>query len=220
MSHALTTDPLPQSKPVRTTTCSRSTIARVFSKFGASGPSIQRVGCDAETFSASASLARLPSAFATTFIRFAIYRWYIAALAYTGMRAGEGAVLQVGDVDLDSGVVHVRRNHRQGTQGRPLSNLRRAEKNGRFRFRRRCVPTFSLRCAESGELIQSSRARGAEASTSPMSVAPSTGRRSGRSSTARICASMICGTLSRPCSSTRAHLRTTFRRCWDTPACR
>lgn len=39
-----------------------------------------------------------------------VYRRYIAALAYTGMRAGEGAALKVGDVDLTAGVIHVRRS--------------------------------------------------------------------------------------------------------------
>lgn len=57
-----------------------------------------------------------------------VYRWYIAALAYTGMRAGEGAALQVGDVDLDSGVIHVRRNLSTGHSGQTIEQSPKSRK--------------------------------------------------------------------------------------------
>lgn len=38
------------------------------------------------------------------------HRDYLAALVYTGMRAGEASALRVSDVDLDHGVIHVRRS--------------------------------------------------------------------------------------------------------------
>lgn len=38
------------------------------------------------------------------------HRDYLAALVYTGMRAGEASALRVGDIDVEHGVIHVRRS--------------------------------------------------------------------------------------------------------------
>lgn len=46
------------------------------------------------------------------------HRDYLAALVYTGMRAGEASALRVGDVDLAHGVIHVRRSFSPAGGGR------------------------------------------------------------------------------------------------------
>lgn len=45
------------------------------------------------------------------------YRAYLAALVYTGMRAGEASALRVEDVDVVARVIHVRRNFATGRSG-------------------------------------------------------------------------------------------------------
>ena len=45
------------------------------------------------------------------------YRAYLAALVYTGMRAGEASALRVEDIDLAGRVIHVRRNFSMGRSG-------------------------------------------------------------------------------------------------------
>lgn len=45
------------------------------------------------------------------------YSDYLAALAYTGMRAGDASALRVGDVDLVHGVIHVRRSFSPAGRG-------------------------------------------------------------------------------------------------------
>ncbi|WP_181905717.1 tyrosine-type recombinase/integrase [Microbacterium bovistercoris] len=57
-----------------------------------------------------------------------VYRRYIAALAYTGMRAGEGAALKVGDVDLTAGVIHVRRSLSTGRTGQIVEQSPKSRK--------------------------------------------------------------------------------------------
>lgn len=45
------------------------------------------------------------------------YRSYLAALVYTGMRAGEASALRVEDIDVLARVIHVRRNFSAGRSG-------------------------------------------------------------------------------------------------------
>jgi len=48
------------------------------------------------------------------------WRGYLAALAYTGMRANEATALQVGDVDLEGRSIHVHRSLTISLEGRPV----------------------------------------------------------------------------------------------------
>lgn len=56
------------------------------------------------------------------------YRAYLAALAYTGMRAGEASALRVGDVDLPGRVIHVRRSFSPGRAGELIEQSPKSHK--------------------------------------------------------------------------------------------
>lgn len=46
-----------------------------------------------------------------------VYRRYVAALVYTGMRAGEATALRVGDVDFERGIIRISRSLSPGKHG-------------------------------------------------------------------------------------------------------
>ncbi|MGY1552887.1 tyrosine-type recombinase/integrase [Microbacterium sp. A588] len=54
------------------------------------------------------------------FVKSEPHRDYLAALVYTGMRAGEASALRVSDVDLDHGVIHVLRSFSPAGGGKVL----------------------------------------------------------------------------------------------------
>lgn len=56
------------------------------------------------------------------------YRDYLAALVYTGMRAGEASALRVGDIDLAGRVVHVRRSFSTGADGKAIEQTPKSHK--------------------------------------------------------------------------------------------
>ncbi|MCD1267813.1 tyrosine-type recombinase/integrase [Microbacterium sp. MEC084] len=56
------------------------------------------------------------------------YRDYLAALVYTGMRAGEASALRVGDVDLAGRVIHVRRSFSRGLDGEVVEQTPKSHK--------------------------------------------------------------------------------------------
>lgn len=56
------------------------------------------------------------------------YRAYLAALVYTGMRAGEASALRVGDVDLPGRVIHVRRSVSPGRAGELIEQSPKSHK--------------------------------------------------------------------------------------------
>ena len=56
------------------------------------------------------------------------YRAYLAALVYTGMRAGEGSALRVEDVDLLGRVIHVRRSFSPGRRGELIEQSPKSHK--------------------------------------------------------------------------------------------
>ncbi|WP_166999079.1 tyrosine-type recombinase/integrase [Paramicrobacterium fandaimingii] len=56
------------------------------------------------------------------------YRDYLTALAYTGMRAGEASGLCVGDIELDHGIIHVRRSLSPGRAGKLVEQSPKSHK--------------------------------------------------------------------------------------------
>lgn len=56
------------------------------------------------------------------------YRDYLAALVYTGVRAGEASALQVGDVDFDTRVIHVRRSFGTSVSGSVVEQTPKSHK--------------------------------------------------------------------------------------------
>lgn len=56
------------------------------------------------------------------------YRAYLAALAYTGMSAGEASALRVGDVDLRGRMIHVRRSFSPGRAGELIEQTPKSHK--------------------------------------------------------------------------------------------
>jgi integrase len=58
-----------------------------------------------------------------------VYRRYIAALVYTGMRVGEATALRVGDVDFDRGVIHVSRSLSPGKHGELVEQSPKSHKS-------------------------------------------------------------------------------------------
>lgn len=56
------------------------------------------------------------------------YRAYLAALVYTGMRAGEASALRVGDIDLPGRVIHVRRSFSPGRSGELIEQTPKSHK--------------------------------------------------------------------------------------------
>lgn len=57
------------------------------------------------------------------------YRGYLAALVYTGMRAGEATALRVGDVDFERGVIHVSRSLSPGQHGELIEQSPKSHKS-------------------------------------------------------------------------------------------
>ena len=57
------------------------------------------------------------------------YRGYVAALVYTGMRAGEATALRVGDVDFARGVIHVSRSLSPGQHGELIEQSPKSHKS-------------------------------------------------------------------------------------------
>ncbi|MFC9918130.1 tyrosine-type recombinase/integrase [Agromyces binzhouensis] len=58
-----------------------------------------------------------------------VYRRYLAALVYTGMRAGEATALRVGDVDFGRGVIRVSRSLSPGMRGELIEQSPRSHKS-------------------------------------------------------------------------------------------
>ena len=58
-----------------------------------------------------------------------VYRCYLAALAYTGMRAGEVTALRVGDVDFTRGVIRVSRSLSPGKHGELVEQSPKSHKS-------------------------------------------------------------------------------------------
>jgi integrase len=58
-----------------------------------------------------------------------VYRRYVAALAYTGMRAGEVTALRVGDVDFARGVIRVSRSLSPGKHGELVEQSPKSHKS-------------------------------------------------------------------------------------------
>jgi integrase len=56
------------------------------------------------------------------------YRAYLAALVYTGMRAGEASALRVEDIDVPGRVIHVRRNFSMGRSGTMIEQSPKSHK--------------------------------------------------------------------------------------------
>lgn len=56
------------------------------------------------------------------------HRDYLAALVYTGMRAGEASALRVSDVDLERAVIHVRRSFSPAGGGRVVEQTPKSHK--------------------------------------------------------------------------------------------
>lgn len=57
------------------------------------------------------------------------YRRYVAALVYTGMRAGEATALQVGDVDFERQLIYVRRSLTPGQRGELIEQTPKSHKD-------------------------------------------------------------------------------------------
>ncbi len=58
-----------------------------------------------------------------------VYRRFVAALAYTGMRAGEATALRVGDVDFTRGVIRVSRSLSPGKHGELVEQSPKSHKS-------------------------------------------------------------------------------------------
>ena len=58
-----------------------------------------------------------------------VYRRYVAALVYTGMRAGEATALRVGDVDFERGVIRVSRSLSPGKHGELVEQSPKSHKS-------------------------------------------------------------------------------------------
>lgn len=58
-----------------------------------------------------------------------VYRRYIAALVYTGMRTGEATALRVGDVDFKRGVVRISRSLSPGKHGELIEQSPKSHKS-------------------------------------------------------------------------------------------
>ena len=58
-----------------------------------------------------------------------VYRRYIAALVYTGMRAGEGTALRVGDVDFERGIIRISRSLSPGKHGELIEQSPKSHKS-------------------------------------------------------------------------------------------
>ncbi|WP_448811064.1 tyrosine-type recombinase/integrase [Agromyces bauzanensis] len=56
------------------------------------------------------------------------YRGYLAALVYTGMRAGEATALRVGDVDFERGIIRVSRSLSPGQRGELIEQSPKSHK--------------------------------------------------------------------------------------------
>ena len=63
------------------------------------------------------------------FVPEGVYRRYVAALVYTGMRAGEATALRVGDVDFVRGVIHVSRSLSPGKHGELVEQSPKSHKS-------------------------------------------------------------------------------------------
>nr|WP_276116025.1 site-specific integrase [Microbacterium halotolerans] len=70
------------------------------------------------------------------------YRDYLAALVYTGMRAGEASALRVGDVDVDGRVIHVRRNFGTTASGAAVEQTPKSHKERTVPLPEVLVPTM------------------------------------------------------------------------------
>jgi integrase len=57
-----------------------------------------------------------------------VYRRYLAALVYTGMRAGEATALRVGDVDFERGIIRVSRSLSPGQRGELIEQSPKSHK--------------------------------------------------------------------------------------------
>ncbi|MFD4421880.1 tyrosine-type recombinase/integrase [Agromyces sp. NPDC058484] len=57
------------------------------------------------------------------------YRGYLAALVYTGMRAGEATALRVGDVDFERGIIRVSRSLSPGQRGELIEQSPKSHKS-------------------------------------------------------------------------------------------
>jgi integrase len=57
-----------------------------------------------------------------------VYRRYLAALVYTGMRAGEATALRVGDVDFERGIIRVSRSLSPGMRGELIEQSPKSHK--------------------------------------------------------------------------------------------
>jgi integrase len=57
------------------------------------------------------------------------YRSYVAALVYTGMRAGEATALRVGDVDFERGIIRVSRSLSPGQRGELIEQTPKSHKS-------------------------------------------------------------------------------------------
>lgn len=58
-----------------------------------------------------------------------VYRRYLAALVYTGMRAGEATALRVGDVDFERGIIRVSRSLSPGMRGELIEQSPKSHKS-------------------------------------------------------------------------------------------
>jgi integrase len=58
-----------------------------------------------------------------------VYRRYVAALVYTGMRAGEATALRVGDVDFTRGIIRVSRSLSPGKHGELVEQSPKSHKS-------------------------------------------------------------------------------------------
>ncbi len=58
-----------------------------------------------------------------------VYRRYVAALVYTGMRAGEATALRVGDVDFERGIIRVSRSLSPGKHGELVEQSPKSHKS-------------------------------------------------------------------------------------------
>lgn len=71
------------------------------------------------------------------------YRDYLAALVFTGMRAGEASALRIEDVDLDGRVIHVRRSFSTGADGKLVEQTPKSHKERTVPLPGALVPVLS-----------------------------------------------------------------------------
>ena len=148
------------------------------------------------------------------------YRGYLAALVYTGMRAGEATALRVGDVDFERGIIRVSRSLSPGQRGELIEQSPKSHKSRDVPLIDALRPYAEAAARGKRRATCSSPVPTAAGSRTTTRAAAPTGRRCARRSADPTCASTTSGTRSRRSCSMPAPARPTCRRPSGTRACR